>query len=130
MPCAISFIDKGKEISNDWDSIVLLEKACDFKEINNYFEELRQLDNHFDKEVSCLKVPNSKQRIIYSNVGSMTDYDDVRCYFTAASKGIERAILSGSKAPVLILPQSSEFENAALASILGTVMHYLFSKFN
>lgn len=115
----MSFIDKGKEISDDWDSIVLLEKACDFKAINTYFDELRLIDNSFDKEVSCLKIPNIKQKVIYSCVGELTDYDDVRCYFEAASKGIARSISSGSKAPVLILPQSSGLENAALNAILG-----------
>lgn len=120
MPCPVSFIDKGKQISDDWDSIILLEKTCDFEEINKYFNELRQVDHHFDKEVSCLKVQKIKQKVIYSNVGELTDYEDVRCYATAASKGIERSILSGSKAPVLILPRLSEFEHATLATILGT----------
>lgn len=122
MPCPISFTDKGKKISDDWDSIILIEQTCDFKEINNYFDELTKMDNYFDKEVSCLKVPNINQKVIYSSVGEITDYDDVRCYFNAASKGLQRSISSGSKAPVLILPQSSKFENATLATILGTYL--------
>lgn len=95
------------------------------KEINNYFDELRLVDKSFDKEVSCLKVPNVKQKIIYSCVEEITDYVDVRCYFDAASKGIARSIASGSKAPVLVLPQLSEFQHATLATILGK--HKLFN---
>lgn len=115
----MSFIDNGKLISDDWDSIVVVDKTCDLKEINSYFTDLRHFDKSFDKEVSCLKVPNIKQRVIYSFVGDLGDYDDCRSYFHAASKGIARAISSGSKAPVVLLPESKEFETAALSAILG-----------
>lgn len=114
----ITFIDKGKKISSSWDSLIVVDNSTDNTAINNYFDELRVLDKCFDKEVSCLKVPNVDQKVIYSGVNEITDYDDVRCFFNAAAKGVERAISSGAKAPVVILPQNS-MEHATLATILG-----------
>uniref|UniRef100_A0A336LSC8 CSON002374 protein n=1 Tax=Culicoides sonorensis TaxID=179676 RepID=A0A336LSC8_CULSO len=121
LPCCITFIDKIKEISDAYDSIVVIEKKCCYNEVDEYLKSFQLIDRYFDKDVSCFLVPNVKQKVIFSYVGDVTDYFDVRCYFNAAAKGIQRSILSGSKSIVLFLPQSTEFENATLLKQLRDV---------
>lgn len=60
-------------------------------------------------------------RLIFSPVSNQTDYDDVRCFAEAASKGIKRALKAGVKNPLLVVPQSQRFPESQLVTLLGAL---------
>lgn len=60
-------------------------------------------------------------RLIYSPVSNLSDYDDVRSYAEAASRGIKRALKAGVKEPLLVLPICSRFPESQLVTLLGAL---------
>lgn len=68
-------------------------------------------------------------RVIYSPVGELKDYDDVRNYMNAGAKAVSFAITTGSKRPILVLPESSKYSYASLVTLLGALKElYVVSK--
>lgn len=80
-----------------------------------------KLDDALFTEGGLLEVNLTAGRLVYSPTGPLTEYDDVRSYGEAVKRGILRAIKAGSKAPLLILPQSSAFAYTQLVCVLGAL---------
>lgn len=57
--------------------------------------------------------------LIYSPVGEITDFHDVRVYEVAAGKAMARAIMAGARRILLRLPENPMFTNAGILAILG-----------
>lgn len=79
------------------------------------------LDSAFANNITIIQVPLPAKRLIFSPVGKLTDYDDVRSFGEAAKSGMKRAVAAGVKNPLLVLPESSEFPQADLVTLLGSL---------
>ncbi|CAD7080078.1 unnamed protein product [Hermetia illucens] len=123
LPCAVNIVKDAH--AGSIDALCIVDNESVTKDFAKDFDELRKYDAAFDKEVSCLKLPSCSQRIIYSPVGKLDDYSDVRSYQVAAQKAVSRAIKAGAKRPAIVLPNSSLFRNAKLCTILGA-LHELY----
>uniref|UniRef100_T1JK81 Cytosol aminopeptidase domain-containing protein n=1 Tax=Strigamia maritima TaxID=126957 RepID=T1JK81_STRMM len=75
------------------------------------------------QELSVLYVPEiPSHRLIFSPTGNLKRYiDDVRCVGEAATKGVQRALKSGSKSPLLIPILDKSFSNSTLVALLGAL---------
>lgn len=82
----------------------------------SYVSEARKLDKAFDSEVSCFR--HDDKFAVYSPL-DVDDYSDVREYFKAAKKGVQRAVRAGCSNPLLVLPSAPKLKNAELNVILG-----------
>ncbi|XP_035795110.1 putative aminopeptidase W07G4.4 [Anopheles albimanus] len=90
------------------------------------FAEQRSFDAGFESEPSCFRCSDLDCRVVYSPVGELTDFDDVRRFAEAAQAAVGRAIKAGAKQPLLVLPNSvGRFGDAALVSLLGA-LHKLY----
>ncbi|KAK2572405.1 putative aminopeptidase W07G4.4 [Acropora cervicornis] len=77
-----------------------------------------------DKAVGMdtLLFPCKETSMVYSPTGPVNrDYDDVRCYGEAASKGIKRALKAGSESPLLVTIPGKTFPNSWSVSLLGAL---------
>ncbi|XP_044168294.1 putative aminopeptidase W07G4.4 [Acropora millepora] len=77
-----------------------------------------------DKAVGAdtLLFPCKETSMVYSPTGPVNrDYDDVRCYGEAASKGIKRALKAGSESPLLVTIPGKTFPNSWSVSLLGAL---------
>lgn len=73
-------------------------------------------------QVSCFTTSEFDAPIIYSPVGELKDYDDVRNYGNAAAKVMKRAIKAGAKSPLLILPnKSAKYDLAGMNTLMGAL---------
>jgi leucyl aminopeptidase len=78
--------------------------------------------------VSTSIVPSG--RLILSCTGPVSrDYDDVRRFSTAASRGMQLALSAGIKSPLLITVPHGDYANAELVSLLGA-LHPLYVPLN
>jgi hypothetical protein len=108
------------DASKSWDAICIID-ATDNDAVTSKISEIRMHDEAVTSEVSCFTCSGYGCRIIYSPMGELTDFDDVRAYAEAAKKAIRRALKAGAKAPVLCLPKTNRFENADLVALLGAL---------
>ncbi|CRL05934.1 CLUMA_CG019082, isoform A [Clunio marinus] len=116
LPCPIKNVQITE--SNAFDSLVVIEDNGTPKAVADYVVESKKFDKAFSNDVSCFKVNN--QTIIFCPL-AINDYSDVREYFNAAKKGIERAVKAGYAKPTLLLPSSPRFKNGQLSAILGAL---------
>ncbi|XP_021916639.1 putative aminopeptidase W07G4.4 isoform X2 [Zootermopsis nevadensis] len=125
LPCALK-IEKDLK-SSAYDGIVVIVSSI--LETYNYDELLKKpfnssakIDEALDTEVAVLPCDLPAGRIISSPTGPLNnDYADVRSFSEAAKKGIARALKSGVKAPLLILPSHSTFRQSELVTLLGAL---------
>jgi hypothetical protein len=108
------------DASKTWDAICIID-ASDNDLITSQISEIKKYDESVVSEVSCFKCPGYDCRIIYSPMGELSDFDDVRAYAEAAKKCIKRALKAGAKAPVLCLPKTSRYQHADLVALLGAL---------
>lgn len=121
LPCPVKLVtDLDSQITTDWDAVCIVD-ANTLNNVSDTFSAMRAHDTAFDRELTCLWDKNLNSRLIYSPVGDLGDYDDVRSYLKAAEKGIERAIKAGSKSPIIVLPENSKFQYAPLVTLLGAL---------
>ena len=111
----------GAGDDSNFDSILILDGRQVPQILSESLKSQKSFDNAFDEVVSCFKCPTFNCRVIYSPVGEIGDFDDVRCYAEAAKKAICRSIKAGSKRPLLILPSNSLFEYADIVSLLAAL---------
>lgn len=108
---------KGDVTNDEFDCVVVIAiKASNgyLQGVSNYYPEclphlveLREADDHFDKDTSFIHLPAGVKirSLIYSPVGPVNrDYDDVRRFAEAASRGAKRAIKAGYSRPLVIIP--------------------------
>lgn len=88
------------------------------KAIQEYVSQSLKFDKGFEKEVSCFNCDN--MLTVYSPL-DLDDYADVREYFRAAKKGVERAIKAGCTKLVLLVPSTPKFKNAEISTVLGAL---------
>lgn len=91
LPCSITW-SKDINVLLELDAICFIESPEKTK-FDGDFQRLRNVDKAFDKEVSCFVGSHfSDKLIIYSPLGELTDFDDVRKYGQAAGKAVSRAL--------------------------------------
>ncbi|XP_015758531.1 PREDICTED: putative aminopeptidase W07G4.4 [Acropora digitifera] len=72
--------------------------------------------------VDTLLFPCKETSMVYSPTGPVNrDYDDVRRFGDAASKGIKRALKAGSESPLLVTIPGKTFPNSWSVSLLGAL---------
>jgi len=124
LPCKVNVI---KSIdSTNCDALLCIDKQVPNTLLKS-FEFQRSYDKAFDSEVSVFKDNNVPLPVVYSPVGNLSDYHDVRTYQKAVGKAINRAIKAGFKNPALVLPsaKNNKFPNVTFCSVLG-VLHELY----
>ncbi|KAH8360118.1 hypothetical protein KR093_010862, partial [Drosophila rubida] len=118
LPCSVKLTKMLAQSGND--VLCVIDRAVP-PELADTFEEHRSFDTAFDSVVSCFKSPMLNVPVIYAPVRELTDYADVRCYQKAAAQSLERAIKSGFRSPMLLVPQSKRFSQAELCTVLGAL---------
>ncbi|XP_058169775.1 putative aminopeptidase W07G4.4 [Anopheles ziemanni] len=134
LPCRVKLLSRVERSvldSEGYDAICVLDgSASELNEVSpalsQLFTQQKSFDKAFESELSCFRCIELNRRVVYSPVGHLTDYDDVRRYAEAAQAAVGRAIKAGSKTPLLVLPKSSErFVDAPLVALLGA-LHQLY----
>lgn len=124
LPCTITWV-KDINVLQELDAICFIESPTK-TQFDGDFQRLRNVDKAFEKDVSCFVGSQfSDKLIIYSPLGELSDFDDVRKYEKAAAKAVSRAIKAGADKLVMVLPNSSPLKYAQLATVLG-VMYELY----
>lgn len=77
------------------DCLCIIDRNAVPNELKATFEEHRKFDKSFDSSISCFKVPNVDQPVVYAPVSELTDYDDVRSYQEAAKRSMEKVLKVG-----------------------------------
>ncbi|EDV90694.1 putative aminopeptidase W07G4.4 [Drosophila grimshawi] len=117
LPCTVTL---SKILAKSGHDVLCVIDRAVPNELAEVFEEHRSYDKAFDSVVSCFK-SNLGLPVIYAPVQELTDYDDVRCYQKAAAQSLQRAIKSGFKAPLLVVPNSKRFSQVELCTVLGAL---------
>lgn len=99
-----------------FDCQVVIEDAAVPKAVLNHVSESKKFDKAFDKDVSCFKCDGNV--IVYSPL-DINEYSDVRDYFRAAKKGVERALKAEFKKIAIVVPSSPHFKYGDLSTLLG-----------
>ncbi|XP_062854766.1 putative aminopeptidase W07G4.4 [Trichomycterus rosablanca] len=112
----------------NYDGILLV--AQDFESLPTELEGLKAplqdysaVDKALADDVVVLKVPGLPgDRLVFAPTGPLNrDYDDVRRFSDAASKGIKRAMKAGMQRPLLVCPPHSSYEKNTLVALLGAL---------
>lgn len=85
LPCSLLAADS----SSDYDCLIAIKDEGNPTAIQNYVSASMKVDKAFEKSVSCFSCDN--KLTVYSPT-DLDDYADVREYFNAAKKGVERAL--------------------------------------
>ncbi|XP_046366254.2 putative aminopeptidase W07G4.4 isoform X1 [Haliotis rufescens] len=117
-----------------YDCVVVVTDDVDkltgvLQELQAPIREYAELDKNYDDVdavhlIKTDRVPS--RRLIFAPTGPVTrDYDDVRRYGEAATKGIKRCLKSGCKRPLLVCTGNGKFPNACAVAALGA-LHALY----
>ncbi|KAG5670519.1 hypothetical protein PVAND_000777 [Polypedilum vanderplanki] len=110
---------KASELSSeDYDCLVIVQDKQIPAAISDYVADSVKIDKGFSSDVQCFKVDN--KFTVYSPL-NLDDYSDVRDYFRAAKKGVERAMKAGYRNPLLLIPSTPKFKYSELNVILGAL---------
>eukprot|EP00118_Oscarella_pearsei_P024938 m.307155 g.307155 ORF g.307155 m.307155 type:complete len:528 (+) comp41963_c0_seq1:90-1673(+) len=105
-------------------SLTILTGSEDLVALGTFLTTAMQHDQAIGKEVTFHFMDTSYKKLIYSPTGPVNRaYDDVRRYADAASKGIARALKSGCRKPVLVVPTGAHavFTRARVVAGLGAM---------
>lgn len=134
LPCLLQLapkVDRSYLQAEKFDTICVLDgSASELDALSSplyaLFTQQRSFDGAFESELSCFHCADLGCRVVYSPVGRLNDFDDVRRYAEAAQAALCRAIKAGAQKPLLVLPQSvGRFEDAQLVALLGA-LHQLY----
>lgn len=114
LPCSV----RAAESSSDYDCLIVIKDEGNPKAILDFVSSSLKVDKAFEKEVSCFNCDN--KLTVYSPL-DLNDYSDVREYFKAAKKGVERAVKAGCTKLLLLIPSLPKFKNAELSTVLGAL---------
>lgn len=114
LPCFI----KAVESSSDYDCFIVIQDEGNPKTILDFISASLNVDKAFEKDVSCFSLEN--KLTVYSPL-DLDDYSDVREYFKAAKKGVERALKAGCTKLLLQVPSVPKFKNAEISTVLGAL---------
>uniref|UniRef100_A0A182QX85 Cytosol aminopeptidase domain-containing protein n=1 Tax=Anopheles farauti TaxID=69004 RepID=A0A182QX85_9DIPT len=111
------------------DAFCVLDDASVPASLARGIESQKSFDAGISSEVCCFGAKldaDTTVRVVYSAVGELSDFDDVRRYAEAAGCAMRRALKAGARYPVLILPKPTQrFANAPLVALLGA-LHELY----
>lgn len=93
LPCTLR-LNKLMSLAGN-DCLCIIDRNAVPNELKATFEEHRKFDKSFDSSISCFKVPNVDQPVVYAPVSELTDYDDVRSYQEAAKRSMEKVLKVG-----------------------------------
>ncbi|OAD55072.1 Putative aminopeptidase W07G4.4 [Eufriesea mexicana] len=124
MPCQLKI--EPNICSCDYDGIILVSGcAPGFDEPEPFKTVLfsaAQIDSALGVIGAVLPINLPAKRLIYSPTGPLNmDYDDVRSFGEAATKGVERALKAGVRCPLFALLPDIRFENVELVTLLGAL---------
>lgn len=134
LPCLVKPVAKVERSTlqaEQYDTIcVLVGDSAELSTVSSQlgvaFAQQKSFDAAFESELSCFRCPELDCRIVYSPVGPLNDFDDVRRYAEAAQAALSRAIKAGAQKPLLVLPKASgRFVDAPLVALLGA-LHQLY----
>ncbi|KAH7642586.1 dipeptidase B [Dermatophagoides farinae] len=113
------------------DALIIIsydDKLTFTRELEQYrklIDEQKEFDIKYQIEGGMIVLPNSSfKRLIYTPVGPIDrDFDDVRTFMDAATRGLSRALKAGARMPLIILPSNNGFHEQYslydLAILLG-----------
>lgn len=110
--------------SREYDGIVVVhvpEQKINHSVIDNAISAALKCDSSLTSEIAIIPIGLPASRLVYSPLGSIDDYDDVRIFKNSAYAGVKRALKAGIRRPLLVLPDHPLFENAALVTLLGAL---------
>jgi len=128
-------VTSSDTVSSDHDVLILVgdsyETTDSFPEFVHpsltLVKDHKECDSATD-EICCLVQNGGGKKIlvVWSPTGPLNrDYDDVRRYKEAALKGIERAVQSNKRSPVLVVSSShtqhTEYKDSLLVAVLGAM---------
>lgn len=121
--CPISVDNDVKSTSYDGIILVSWPGATEIKGLTNFLDKSMELDAGLLTETAVLPIPDCPAgKLIHSPTGIIDpDYQDVRIFKEAASKGVKRALKAGVKKPLLVLRKHPDFENSDLITLLGAL---------
>lgn len=110
--------------SKDYDGIIVVH-GPEQKFNNCIFDDVistaLKCDPSLKTEIAVLPIDLPASRLVYSPVGPIGDYDDVRIFKNSASAAVKRALKAGIKRPLLVLEDHPLFEQAGLVTLLGAL---------
>nr|QHB15549.1 putative aminopeptidase W07G4.4 [Bemisia tabaci] len=114
--------------SESYNGIILISRVSstcsvvkELESLNNVLDVAVEIDRTVDDQGGVFQTTLPSRRLVYSPVGTLGDYDDVRSFHEAAAHGIKRALSAGVTKPLLILPQHPDFPKCQLVSLLGAL---------
>uniref|UniRef100_A0A182S575 Cytosol aminopeptidase domain-containing protein n=1 Tax=Anopheles funestus TaxID=62324 RepID=A0A182S575_ANOFN len=131
LPCGVVYVDDLTASLNQtdrYDTLCVIDDVALPAVLARQIDDQKKFDAGIASEVSCFRcqLGTDLVRVVYSCVGELSDFDDVRRYAEAAGCALRRALKAGAKYPVLVLPASSKrFPNAPLVALLGA-LHELY----
>ncbi|KPM09628.1 aminopeptidase-like protein 6 [Sarcoptes scabiei] len=80
----------------------------DLEKYRKLIDEQKEFDCKYKTEGGMIVLPNTSfKRLIYSPVGPINrDFDDIRTFVDAATRGLSRALKAGARCPMIILPSN------------------------
>ncbi|XP_055587779.1 putative aminopeptidase W07G4.4 [Uranotaenia lowii] len=125
LPCRllepVASLNRDQLKTSNYDTVCIIDGDHVPTELEACFRTHRSIDAAFDCVTSCFFSDAIGCRVVYSPLGKLTDFDDVRRYAEAAGCALGRALKAGAKQPLLVLPESKDFGEAALVSVLGAL---------
>lgn len=110
--------------SKDYDGIVIVhvpEQKFNHSLIDSAISAALKCDPSLKSEIAVIPIGLPASRLVYSPLGTIDDYDDVRVFKNSAYVGVKRALKAGIRRPLLVLPDHPLFEKATLVTLLGAL---------
>ena len=110
--------------SSDFDAIIVVSpeiESIPFASLRNPLKTYSSVDESAQKGVFVVPCNLPAKKIVFSGTGNLqNDWDDVTNFADAAKAGVEKALATGSNAPLLYFT-STKFPQAGLVTILGAL---------
>ncbi|XP_043267203.1 putative aminopeptidase W07G4.4 isoform X2 [Venturia canescens] len=124
MPCQLAI--ESNICSCEYDGIILVSGNSPGTNEPEPFKSVlyaaAQIDFALGTIGGLIPINLPAKRLIYSPTGPLNmDFDDVRSFAEAASRGVDRALKAGVQRPLIALIPDVRFENVELVTLLGAL---------